>query len=100
VTLITGSTSDDWIYWHFGYNLSLITINTTRTYKPYSAIADLHTFQFTVVHSLRFSVFTSRLLATDLNTETITSNHHEVFLSSLTLYSSALICIQLIFTIH
>jgi hypothetical protein len=22
VTKITGSSSDDWIYWHFGYNLS------------------------------------------------------------------------------
>jgi hypothetical protein len=39
----------------------------------YSAIADLH-FPFTVAHSLGFPVFTSRLLATDLITETITSN--------------------------
>jgi hypothetical protein len=38
----------------------------------YSAIADLHTFHFTVAHALGFSVFTSRFLATDLNTETIT----------------------------
>jgi hypothetical protein len=37
-------------------------------------------FQSTVVHALGFSVFTSRLLATDLNTETSTSNHYEVFL--------------------
>jgi hypothetical protein len=22
VMIITGSSSDDWIYWHFGYNLS------------------------------------------------------------------------------
>jgi hypothetical protein len=22
VTKLTGSSSDDWIYWHFGYNLS------------------------------------------------------------------------------
>jgi hypothetical protein len=49
-------------------------------YNQYSAIADLHTFQFTVSHALGFSVFTSRLLATDLNTETSTSNHYEVFL--------------------
>jgi hypothetical protein len=34
------------------------------------AIADLHTFQFTFAHELGFSVSTSRLLATDLNTET------------------------------
>jgi hypothetical protein len=36
-------------------------------------------FQFIVSHALGFSVFTSRLLATDLKTETSTSNHHEVF---------------------
>jgi hypothetical protein len=41
-------------------------------YRKYSAIADLHTFHFTVAHALGFSVFTSHLLATDLNTETIT----------------------------
>jgi hypothetical protein len=32
----------------------------------YSAIADLHTLQFTVAHTLGFSVFTSRNLATNL----------------------------------
>jgi hypothetical protein len=36
VTKITGSRSDDWIYWHVGYNL-LITLN-------YNSIAILHTF--------------------------------------------------------
>jgi hypothetical protein len=41
-------------------------------YGQYSAVADLHTFQFTVAHPLRFSVSISRL-AMDLNTETITS---------------------------
>jgi hypothetical protein len=46
----------------------------------YNAIADLHTFQFTVAHALGFFAFTSRLLATDLNTEISTSNHYEVFL--------------------
>jgi hypothetical protein len=57
--------------------------HTTRIYKQYSAIADIHTFQFTVAHALQFSVFTSPILATDLNTETITSNHYKVFLSFL-----------------
>jgi hypothetical protein len=38
----------------------------TRDYRQYSAIAILHTFQFTVTHALEFSVFTSRVLATDL----------------------------------
>jgi hypothetical protein len=46
----------------------------------YSAIAVLHTSQFTVAYALGFFVFTSRLLAMDLNTETSTSNHCEVFL--------------------
>jgi hypothetical protein len=40
---------------------------TARDYRQYSAIADLHTFQFTVTHPLGFSVFTSRILATDLS---------------------------------
>jgi hypothetical protein len=39
-------------------------------------MADLHNLQFTVAHALGFSVSTSRLLAT----ETVTSNHYEVFL--------------------
>jgi hypothetical protein len=50
------------------------------TFK-YGAIADLHCFHFTVAHALGFSLSTSRFLATDLNTDTITSNHYEVFLS-------------------
>jgi hypothetical protein len=43
-------------------------------------MADLQNLQFTVAHALEFSVSTSRLLATDLNTENSTSNHYEVFL--------------------
>jgi hypothetical protein len=35
------------------------------TTDKYSAIAILHTLQFTVTHALGFSVFTSRILATD-----------------------------------
>jgi hypothetical protein len=38
-----------------------------------------HCLQFTLAHALGFSVPTSRLLATDLNTDTITSNTYEVF---------------------
>jgi hypothetical protein len=52
------------------------TVNTTRAYKPYSAIADLHNLQFAVAHALGFSLSTSPLLATDINTETGTSNHY------------------------
>jgi hypothetical protein len=50
---ITGSRSDDWIYWHFGYNQN-------------SCIADLHNLKFTVAHAVGFSVFASRLLVTEL----------------------------------
>jgi hypothetical protein len=46
--------------------------HSNRNYKWYSAIADLHTSEFTVTHTLGFSVFTSRILATDFNTVIIT----------------------------
>jgi hypothetical protein len=55
------------------------SVISSLNYHQYSAIADLHNFQFTVAHALGFSVFTSRFLATDINTETNTSNHSEVF---------------------
>jgi hypothetical protein len=42
-----------------------------------------HTLQFTIAHALGFSVSTSCILATDLKTRTITSNHYEVILSFL-----------------
>jgi hypothetical protein len=51
---------DDWIY-------CTLYIHTTRDYRPYSAIATLHTLKFTAAHALGFSVFTSRILATDLS---------------------------------
>jgi hypothetical protein len=57
-------------------------IHSTRNYKSYSAIAVLHTLQFTVTHALLFSVFTSRNLATDFNTVIIPVCHcstHKVF---------------------
>jgi hypothetical protein len=43
-------------------------VHSTRNYKQYSAIADLHILQFTVRDTLGFSVFTSRILATDFIT--------------------------------
>jgi hypothetical protein len=67
--IITGSGLDGWIYWRL---LCTISLN----YKQYSAIADLHTFQFTVAHALGFSGSTNRILATDLNTGSIASNHY------------------------
>jgi hypothetical protein len=61
-----------------GFTGTLVTISLNH--NQYSAIADLDTYQFTVAHALGFSVCTSRPPATDLNTETNTSNHYEVFL--------------------
>jgi hypothetical protein len=46
----------------------------TRDYRQYIAIADVHTLQFTVTRALGFSVFTSRILATDLQ-QSVISNH-------------------------
>jgi hypothetical protein len=60
---------------------TLVTISLN--YNQYSAFADLHNLQFNDTPSLGFSVSTSRLLATDLNTESSTSNPYEVFLSFL-----------------
>jgi hypothetical protein len=92
---MTGSSSDGWIYqhviqghpfdriirrdeWHKDFIITHILAPWLQvlliTFK-YSAIADLHNLQFTVAYALGFSVSTSRLLTTDLNTETITSNH-------------------------
>jgi hypothetical protein len=68
----------DWIIGFIGTSVT-ISLN----YKPYSAIADLHTFHFPAVQPLGFSVSTSRYLVTDFNTGIITSNHYEVFLSFL-----------------
>jgi hypothetical protein len=56
------------------------SVTSSLNHSQYSAIADLHPSQFIVAHALGFSVSTSRLLATDLNTETVTSNHFEVIL--------------------
>jgi hypothetical protein len=68
--IITGSGLVDWIH--------SCLFTSTLSYNQCSAIADLHIFQFTAAHALGLSVSTSRILATDLNTETITSNHYEV----------------------
>jgi hypothetical protein len=64
----------DWIY------CTLFTqLGTTGNY---SAIAYLHTLQFTFTHALGFSVFTSRILATDFITVSLSIQiTHEVLLS-------------------
>jgi hypothetical protein len=56
------------------------SVTVSLSYNQYSAVVDLHTFQFTVAHALSFTVSTSLLLATDLKAENSTSNHYEVFL--------------------
>jgi hypothetical protein len=53
----------------------LITINT--------ALSLIYTLSSSSLHTRQNSVSPSRLLATDLNTETSTSNNYEVFLSFL-----------------
>jgi hypothetical protein len=60
---------DDWIYFHLIHSHN-------RDYGNYSAIAILHTFQFTVAHALGISVFTSRVLATDLSQSHCHFNSH------------------------
>jgi hypothetical protein len=52
------------------------SFTVSLNYSQYSAIVNLH---FTVAHTLGFSVSISCLLATDLSTETSTSNHYKVF---------------------
>jgi hypothetical protein len=64
-------------------------MQSTRTYKQYSAIADLHNLQFTVTHALGFSVFTSRILVMELNSLTVTkSSNNTLRLHRLTSNSS------------
>jgi hypothetical protein len=58
VTYKTGSELYDWIYFTLYIDIS--------GYRQDSAIADLHTLQFTVRHALGLLAFTSRILATDL----------------------------------
>jgi hypothetical protein len=63
------SSSDNWIYYHLGY-----------TFTPnYTYIQSFHSNLL----RLFLLVFTIRFLATDLNTETSTSNHYEIFTSGL-----------------
>jgi hypothetical protein len=102
------------------HDVTLQSLLIAPIYRQYSAIADLHTFHFTDGHTLGFSVFIS-LLATDLNTETITVSQdytlqisvhystHKAFKSHVKsshadlLHSSVLLIpirSQLIFTIH
>jgi hypothetical protein len=66
--------------WHIIKDLLTILYTFSFNYNQYSAIANLHTFQFTAEHALEFSVSISRCLVADLNTGNITLNHYEIFL--------------------
>jgi hypothetical protein len=58
VTYKTGFLLHDWIYWHL-IRSQPGTIGNT-------ALSLIYTLQFTITHALWFSVFTSRILAKDL----------------------------------
>jgi hypothetical protein len=60
VTYKTGFGLRDWIH-------CTLYIHTVQDYRQDSAIAILHAFQFTAAHALGFSVFTIRILATNLS---------------------------------
>jgi hypothetical protein len=64
---------------HRDLQLSYCALHVLLITLKDSAIADLHTVQFTVAHVLGFPVSTSRFLATDLNTEICTSDRYEIF---------------------
>jgi sulfur carrier protein ThiS len=72
--IMVGSSSDVWILLALWLQPLLITLS-------HNAITIPHTLQSTLAHALEFSVYTRHLLAAELNTETVPSNHHEVFLS-------------------
>jgi hypothetical protein len=58
------------------------TFTLFGTTGTYNAIAILHTLQFTVTHALGFSALTSRILATDFITGSLSLQiTHEVFFS-------------------
>jgi hypothetical protein len=52
------------------------TFTQFSTIGNYTAIAIPHTLQFTVLHALGFSVFTSRILATDFSQSHCNFKHH------------------------
>jgi hypothetical protein len=60
-----GVTYDGVLDWMNGL-IAHCTITHLGTTGTYSAIADIHTFQLTVTQPLGLSVFTSRIMATDL----------------------------------
>jgi hypothetical protein len=68
--------------WMIGF-IASYTFTQVGTTGSYSAIALLHTFQFTITHAPRFSVFTSRILGTDLSQSHCNFKSHKKSLHSL-----------------
>jgi hypothetical protein len=67
--IVTVSLLDDWIYWE-------LYIHTVRDYRQLERYRYSTHFQFTVAHALGFSVFTSRILTTDLSQSHCHVNSH------------------------
>jgi hypothetical protein len=59
---VTINGSFDWL---IGF-IAPYTVTQLGTTGNYSAIAGLHTLQFSVIHALGFSVYITHILATDL----------------------------------
>jgi hypothetical protein len=64
IVTFMGDLQDGVLDWMIGF-IAPYTF-TLETTSNYSAIADLHTLQFTIAHTLGLSVFTSHILATNL----------------------------------
>jgi hypothetical protein len=60
----------------------IVLTHSARNYKWNNDIADLRSLQFAVTHTLGFSVFTSRILATDLYQFHCNYNTYKVFKSN------------------
>jgi hypothetical protein len=54
-------------------------LSITLTHWQYSTISCLHQLEFIVAHELEFIVSTSRLLATDLDPQTVTVSHSKYY---------------------
>jgi hypothetical protein len=78
--------------WMIGF-IDTFNIHKTRDYRQYGAIALLHILQFTVTrthartHTLGFSVFISRILATDLSVSLLLQLTYEVCFAPLNSFS-------------
>jgi hypothetical protein len=71
-------TIDGVLDWMIGF-IDTYTFTQFGTTGNYSAIAILHTFQLTVPHALGFSVFTGRILASDLSQSHCHFNSHMLY---------------------